>query len=224
MKKCRYCGIDKNEEEFYATSGNCCKTCAKEHAVKWAQENPEKRARIYKRYYDDNKVVLLEKQKASYKSLSPEKKEERRATQNRWQAENLEKVRESQKKWQEKNYSANGIYRLAHLIRSRLRLAYRTFIENGKHRISEQNSFIDYKAVFDKMGLCPGKYGRGAYTIDHIIPLRLLPLTTPIGWKMATDPRNTRWMLWGDNYKRGQTWDQDAIKLYKKLLEEYCGK
>lgn len=60
-KLCRKCGIVKPHSDYYKQSDNStgimsqCKVCANSRVKKWIDENPDKRNKVCKRYYDNNK-------------------------------------------------------------------------------------------------------------------------------------------------------------------------
>jgi len=198
---CRLCDTWKPADEF-DISKSCkigrrftCKVCDK-------GLHGENNKRVSREYYHANKEKC------------------NKATQA-WQTENKDKLRLTQKYWIAHRYNHDEIYKKAHLIRTRTNKAYKVFLDSGVHMVS-RNGDMDYEAIFEHLGECPGEYGRGSglMTFDHIIGLRLLDLTDPIEWKIAVHPRNIRWMLWEDNYQRDRGWTQEILELYRELHKE----
>lgn len=149
-----------------------------------------------------------------------ENKERNKATVDRWKAteRGRAKYREIAKRWINNKYHSDENFKKAHNLRCRLGKAWRWYVERGEHRVSMTGD-IDFAAIFRHMGDCPGEYGRGEgrYTIDHLIPIRDLDLSTEEGWAIATHPFNHQWLEWSANRERGKEWDYDA---YGRIMED----
>lgn len=159
-----------------------------------------------------------------YREYYHNNKEHVRAVRNAWVTSDggREKVNSISREWMRRNYHEDENFKMAHLIRTRLSNAYKKYINTGEHRVSRSGD-INFAAIFEAMGPCPGEYGRGAgkYTIDHKVPLRTLELNTELGWKIATHPDNHQWLSWNDNYDKMQDCDMDAYNtIIEKIKEE----
>jgi len=85
-------------------------------------------------------------------------------------------------------------------LRSRLSNAFRIYSKNGKVNSSKEYG-IDYQAIFEYIGECPGN--RKDYHIDHIKPLCLFDFDDPEQVKEAYRADNHQWMLASENIKKG---------------------
>jgi hypothetical protein len=88
---------------------------------------------------------------------------------------------------------------------------------------------IKWADVLKSLGPPPGPVGIGAtddvWTVDHIIPLRLLRIdVSVIAWRIATHPRNVRWMTGLDNYHKRQELTPEAVGLLHELFREIKGR
>lgn len=82
--------------------------------------------------------------------------------------------------------------------RLRARLGYWM---NGKKLKSACEYGVDYQAIIDHLGPCPGK--REDYHIDHIIPLSHFDHTDPEQIKKAWAPENHQWLTAEENIRKG---------------------
>lgn len=226
VKCCGLCGTYKTVEEFYASCGAPdglqarCKECCKASAKQWQIDNRERARELGRDSYNrdiERSRAYHRRYARQYRAENPERS---RAQVSRWQAQNMDKIRTNQRAWIRERYNNDAIFKAAHLLRTRLGGAYRRWLSRGYWQQAKDD--VDFEAIFTHMGECPGDYGRGPglYTIDHIIPIRLLDLTDANERKIAISPRNHRWLLWEDNYKRGQEWTEEVETLYVELKEE----
>ena len=204
-----------------------------EYKREYYKKNRDRIRAAQKKYCDLNRDKLNEKQRQQYY----ENREENVKKTKKYYEENREEILEKRKdmpsvqrasqKWMKKTYHGDEIYRLAHLIRSRLYHALEYFLKNGFHQQNRKYKkgevgYIDYQNIIEYIGDCPGEHGtgRGQYSIDHIIPLRWLQLDDPIDWAIAVHPRNHRWLTNKENYDRQDHLVVSDMELYKELYKE----
>jgi hypothetical protein len=88
---------------------------------------------------------------------------------------------------------------MACLLRSRLHVAFRRAALDKAMPANEYG--IDYKAIFNHIGPCPGKHGE--WHIDHVRPLRSFDLSDPAQVRLAFAPENHQWLPAKDNLRKG---------------------
>ena len=146
---CNVCKIDQNLDNFH----NCktfplgkvytCKVCAKEKAIKWGRDNPEKKKENSLRHYKDNKDDYIE-----------------RANLCNWQRKNRERVNQNNKK----RYWLNRSLYVSRLAEKRAR----RFQATPDWLSFEQKEQI--KSVYNLASELTKQTGV-PYQVDHIIPL-----------------------------------------------------
>ena len=103
MKKCKKCGIDKNESDFYKNIETKdglepqCKECRKKHSKKYYEENKDKRNNSIRIWRANN----TEKLREWGKQWRVENKENRTEYEKQWREKNKEKMSEYNKLWYE---------------------------------------------------------------------------------------------------------------------------
>jgi hypothetical protein len=96
MKKCKKCGIEKNQSDFYRNTETKdglepqCKECRKKHRKKYYEENKDKRNNIIKIWRTNN----IEKLREWGKQWRVENKENRTEYEKQWREKNKEKMSE----------------------------------------------------------------------------------------------------------------------------------
>lgn len=119
-KNCKKCGVDKPLSAFHVLLSSRdgkqprCKECACAATKKWNSDNKEKSIVYKKRYYQDNKAILREKNKIwvrnnperalsfgrKYRAGNPEKENERA---KRYRSLNAASLKESQRRYHEEH-------------------------------------------------------------------------------------------------------------------------
>lgn len=174
MKICRKCLIEKPVGEFSKDSRNkggykyTCKECCK------IQDN---------KFYERNKVVILEKQK-TYRKI------------NRSRYTNNEVIR----------YQNDYIFRLKKIIRKRVSNYFKII---GKPKNKNIFLFVGktpeelkfYLESLFKEGMTWGNYGLFGWHVDHIIPLSSAKTEEEI-YKLC-HYTNLQPLWWKDNLKKG---------------------
>ncbi len=141
----------------------------------------------------------LEKIRAQQRAYYEEHRDECRSRCKRYYEEHKDEVRTYKREWMRKRLADPQFRTISRLRRNLLR-AFKQFSENGKCGTSRKYG-IDYKAIFDRLGPCPGD--PAAYHIDHIIPLSLFNFDDPEEVKQAFAPANHQWLLAEDNLSKG---------------------
>jgi hypothetical protein len=170
MKTCSKCGQVLDENCFWKNKKtkdglrNQCKNCQKE-------EN--------KQYYNDNKKIILEKQKEYYKEYSqrPEVKEHRKKYWNEYYQKNSSTLKEHKKEYYSTNPELQIRVRLNNKVRKKSRqLAFRALGYNFKEVLD---------ILLQKAGLTELTKD---WHIDHILPFSMFDHNSEIG-------RNCCWCL-----------------------------
>lgn len=91
-------------------------------------------------------------------------------------------------------------------LRTRLRDAFKTYSEGGKTAPSKEYG-IDYQAIFEHIGPCPGN--REDYHIDHIKPISLFDFDNPEQVRLAFAPENHQWLTKKENLQKGAKYSGD---------------
>jgi hypothetical protein len=112
MKKCKKCGIDKNESVFYKNIETKdglelqCKECRKKYSKKYYEENKDKRNNSIRIWRANN----TEKLREWGKQWRVKNTENRKEYEKQWREKNKEKMSEYNKLWYEahKNQTAGG--------------------------------------------------------------------------------------------------------------------
>jgi 5-methylcytosine-specific restriction endonuclease McrA len=150
MKLCAKC----NSIEFYKSGA--CKKCAKEYALKWQKNNPEKLKIIKSTYFIKNRTAVI-KLISAWQKNNPKKMAEKA---RRYYLNNKEKVLFEKKLWKNKNKSLVKIYRQNYRIKK--------LINGGK--ISKGLEERLFKLQRGKCPCCNLPLGNN-YHLDHIVPI-----------------------------------------------------
>ena len=98
-------------------------------------------------------------------------------------------------------------------IRTRVTEAFKIYSKTGKIQSSKKYG-IDYKAIINHLGDCPGK--RKDYHIDHIFPLSAFDLDNLTHIKALFAPENHQWLLAKDNLSKSGNYNMEDFKKYLK--------
>jgi hypothetical protein len=117
-------------------------------------------------------------------------------------------------------YDTDELFRLKEILKGELLHAFKTYSFGGKKQHARQYG-IDYKAILEHLGPCPGK--RGEYHIDHIFPLSAFDFDNSIQVRAAFAPENHQWLLARENLSKQDKYDKSAFADYlgRFLAEEY---
>lgn len=105
-------------------------------------------------------------------------------------------------------------------LRTRVRAAFTKY--SGSKRRKSKNSRqygIDYQAILDHLGPCPGD--RKDYHIDHIIPISLFDFDDPEQVRLAFLPENHQWLYKDDNLAKSNKFE--LIDFYEYVGKHYKG-
>jgi putative FmdB family regulatory protein len=105
-------------------------------------------------------------------------------------------------------YNTDEKFRARTLLRSRLNKAVKGLCLANKFK-------INYKAIIDYLGPCPGD--KKDYHIDHIKPLVLFDLTVPEEAQKAFAPENHQWLTKEENLKKGNQLEKRRL-VAKKII------
>jgi hypothetical protein len=95
-------------------------------------------------------------------------------------------------------------FRVKENLRDRLASAFRRLSKGGKKANAKEYG-IDYQAIFEYIGECPGD--RKDYHIDHIKPLCLFDFDDPEQVRDAFRPENHQWLTKEENMKKGSKYN-----------------
>jgi len=99
MKKCSECLIDKDINYFYIKSDRC-KDCKTQYQRQYYQKNKETKI---KKYREENREILSEKNIEYQKGIREENKEERKKYRRKYRVDNIEKSLRLEKEARERN-------------------------------------------------------------------------------------------------------------------------
>jgi hypothetical protein len=223
MTKCNKCHIEYTDDQFYKGQGYRCKQCAKEHRIKYQQENKDKINQNKKRYYEqtildrrqrrrEETAEAREKAKQERRLAAIQRKEERRAIQN-----------ERAKEWARNNRGkVNARTRAYGIINPNAKLAQRLrtlMLVSLKRRSAEktQSTFqltgcsinelrLHLESMFQP-GMNWANHSRNGWHIDHIKPCASFDLSDPKQQQECFHYSNLR-----------PLWAEDNIRKSNKLL------
>lgn len=188
MKKCSICKEFKNESEFSKNKirKDGLHTDCKDCANK-----------INKTYREEHKEEIKEKDRIRHKE---------------YYEENKEKINKKNAQYKKEQMQANESFRIILNLRRALRRAYQLYSTTGKIMKSKEYG-IDYKAIFDYIGHCPGD--RKDWQIDHIIALCSFDFDDIEQVRKAFAPENHRWLRKEENLKKISEDKKTSIKRRK---------
>ena len=181
MQKCN-CGKE-------VWSKGMCSPC---YGKDWYQKNKDKVQARKAEYYQENR------EKEIKKAL-------------KWNKENPEKVRKAKRKWEKsseyykKKYHSNLEYRLAVILRNRLRTAMRCNFKTGRTLEllgCSLDFFKEYIEVKWQPGMSWDNHSLNGWHIDHIKPLKSFRLEDPEELKKAAHYTNLQPLWASENIKK----------------------
>ena len=196
MKKCNRCGEEKELSEFYKNKGtkdghlNQCKKCNRVYEF----NNKEERSNQKKEHYKNNRERLLKRQRESDKK--------RKDKINEYNKKNKERRRKYINGYQKNRRGAENNYKLLYLLRTRIYNAITNQFGDKAFKSMEllgctvQEIRQHLENQFRK-GMSWGNYGRGGWSVDHIIPCDSFDLTDPEQQKQCFHYTNLQ-PLWQD--------------------------
>ena len=135
-------------------------------------------------------------------------KDKAREYHRQYVLKNIDRIRKNKRKYSREN--PRGI--LTHRLRTRFYCAMRDYSLTGKCKPSRKYG-IDYQAIFDYLGPCPGDYED--YHIDHVFPLSAFDLNNPVDVRVAFAPENHQWLRVQDNLRKKNKYDAREFELFK---------
>ncbi len=105
------------------------------------------------------------------------------------------------------------LFALMENLRARTRSAFRRFGQGRKTHSSKEYG-IDYKAIMEHIGTCPGP--RSDYHVDHVFPLAAFDFDDPAHIRAAFAPENHQWLSSLDNLSKQDRYDPLAFEAYLK--------
>lgn len=175
-KKCNRCNSLKDISEFNKSSWSkdgyrgYCRLCQTNMSKKYRESNNDKLKLSHKKYYQDNKEILLKKSKEWYvKNINKQNERSKKYYEN-----NKVSVIERTKNYNKVMLSENLLFKLKQNVRNRIKAYLKT------NNIRKKNS------TFDIVGCTPIELkehleiqfkdgmdwsNQGKWHIDHIIPL-----------------------------------------------------
>lgn len=149
------------------------------------------------------------------KPLTDEQKKRQRAKQKEWRQrvgyteEERKRIAKSQYKYKLRRMKEDEQFAIRERLRGRLSTALRRYY-NGKKVASSKDVGIDWKAIAEYLGPCPGE--RKDFEIDHIKPLRLFDLTNKDQILLAFAPNNHQWLPRKENRSKGSRYNEDKVE------------
>lgn len=192
-----YFSINK-KGEYMKTCDSCRKT-----NKQWAEKNKEKRQKykkIYgKKYYEENKEQVLEKQKKYYE----ENKEKRKQQRKKYYEENKDKVKQQQQKYYEDNKDKINQYR------KQWREENKEHIMKYREENKEKLLKLSKQYLKDKRHHC-----------EHKTPKYSCKTCNPLGHLRMIVSCRTRAALKSNKSKKSIEYLGCDIKTFKRHIEE----
>lgn len=234
-KTCADCGAEKPKGEI-SLKKKLCTVCLKNYQQKRVKEYREKtreeNKKRCKEYKDVHKNELAAKRKVDYeqrKELLNERcrahyennKDEILKQKKQYQEQNQDKIKTQRQKYYQENkerliknnsarikkyYDTDPSFRLAHLMRTRMRMALKGEIKTGKTfellgcSTEELKRWLEMQFYDDKMSW--DNYG-SYWHVDHIIPCAHFDLTDPEQQKQCFHHTNLQPMIATENLSKG---------------------
>ena len=199
-KVCRFCGVEKDESEFYKNRYHKCKKCDLEYCAEYRKSNresinqkrkdrywedPDKAKERHRQWYyrdvDKTRAYLREQKKRDYHS-KPNIRAGILVRRKQWAIDNPEEVRREYNEWRRSKFESSPAFRLEYSIRKRL--------NDGIHRGSwSKESERIYGATLEviKQHLASTAirypdfdiehYDGRLFNIDHILPISSVDLS-----------------------------------------------
>jgi len=164
----------------------------KAYDKKYREKNREKKKIQDKKYYQENLEHLKEYEQ------SPERKKKHRERMKIYSKK--PEVKLHQKRYIKHRFNTNTIFRIKHLLRTRLGFVLRNYTKNGKVQSSSKYG-INYKAIIEHLKPFPEDIS--LYHVDHIKPLCSFNLEDPEEIKKAFAPENHQWLTIQENRSKG---------------------
>jgi hypothetical protein len=105
------------------------------------------------------------------------------------------------------------------ILRTRINAAFKRYSQAKRKSKSANEYGIDYQAIIDHIGYCPGN--REDYHIDHVLPLSLFNFDDPEQVRIAFLPENHQWLLKEENISKSNKFH--LIDFYEYVDKHYKG-
>ncbi len=196
-KFCKKCFKIKDINTFlyYNKNNFCCLDCKKKIDKEYNIKNKEKINNSSKNYRENNRELLNKKQKIYYQNNKKERKE-------------------YSLKYEKQRLKIDINYKLAKILRSRLRVALKSFkLKKVSSSVTElgcsiefiinylESKFYDHPLTKEKMTW--NNHSRNGWHIDHIVPLKKFNLEIYEEFKIANHYTNLRPMWAEYNISKG---------------------
>jgi len=163
-----------------------CKLCRKSIIKEWQKKNPEKVRKLSKRFYENNKRKILDKN-AQYRK------------------KNKKQIRKWTNEWSKNRKKTNIQYRLAGILRKRVKNAVKS--ENKFHPSlqligCDAKEFQTHIESQWQKGMSWENHGTYGWHIDHIIPVNTFDLTIEEEQKKCFHYTNCRPLWAKENLSR----------------------
>lgn len=218
MKKCIKCSIEKGIIDF-PKSGNICKSCKSIYIKEYYLANKEKVKISVRKYFEENKDNLLEKQKVRKEGIKKElssylkeyrklNKSELDSKRKKYNEDNKERINETRKKRYKVRIKTDLEFKLKKIHRNLLKRV----LKYKKHeRTSELLGYtsIELRENIEskfKAGMSWDNYGE--WEIDHIKPVSSFDLeNTDPSIVSSLDNLQPLWEL--ENIKKSNNYVQE---------------
>ena len=205
--------IKINSKKYIKNNKETLKIYSKEY-----RKNNKEKIKISNKIY---KINNKEKIKISNKEYVKNNKEKinKRIRKNR--LKNIKKVREKANKYANKRYKEDLMFRLNNNISTMVRysMKYNNLSKNGRHYedliINNLQEIIEHLEKNFLTGMTWDNYGKGGWSIDHIISLKFFKFssTNDVEFKYCWSINNLQPLWELDNIKKG-----DKVMLWGKEI------
>jgi len=216
-KRCSKCGVKKALQEFHkrpsAKDGlrTDCRACRAESSRQRRQtpESRAKRAEANRRWLEnpDNRAKQVE----SYRRWHSDPKNRAKSLKAKLRYQQTTKARAYKKKYQLSRYQTDPQYRLAVLLRVRLRKALKGSVKSSR-TIDLLGCTLEHLIHHLESRFQPGMswLNQGEWHVDHIKPLKAFDLSDPEQQRMACHWSNLQPLWAADNIRKGAKYHQEA--------------
>lgn len=143
------------------------------------------------------------------KRYNGKNKEKLKSSTYKWREKNYGRWKENSNRWAKNQYKINLNYKIACLLRKRIRGAINEHLKIGKLKKSIEYGINYSQIISHLLDTFPEDYYIKKYHIDHIHPLCSFDLENPEEIKKVCAPDNHQWLTAKENMKKAK---QDKLQ------------